>query len=332
MITSKFISRKEEITAIVPIAESIETRSFLSYLFSTEEKVIRPLLGPGLMAGLASVYENYRAAGYDETVFSIPEKELLIRVQMAIVNLALHKWVVFNYASISGKGVTVANGDSKGAPAWVMEYIRNGSQTDGHEAVESMLRWLDDHREDYPLWNVDDNFNHYINTASDFNQYFEIGESRYTFLRIAPQRKNAEKTVDALIRELGPELKEQQKTKELSPANARLLDLVKSAVANLAMADALLFFSFEFSDYGITLMSNSNTENIRVKSPVNETRLQMIRDEARQKGLAALDEAKNLILHHIDDYPTFRDGAFYSPAPTAPGPFVNPEHSKIVFL
>jgi hypothetical protein len=153
-------------------------------------------------------------------------------------------------------------------------------------------------------------------------------------MAMAPQRKEAAKAVDRIIWELGPELKAQQAGDTLTSANAALLELVKKAVANLALADALLMLSFQISDYGVTLMANSTASSnvIRVKSPVGDNRLASIRTECQQKGAAALIQIRDLIYNNIDDYPTFRDGEHYTPTAPAPEAFTNSSTDKIVLF
>lgn len=336
MIKSKFFSRNEEVTALFPVAESIKLADLLPYLFRIEQKMTQKLLGAAQMEALADAYEAYRVANYDENLLDVWEKELLIRVQMMELNLALRQFIPFITAQISNSGVNARNGDMKTASEPVLTRILEECRAQGLEVVELILQWLDENRDQYPDWLNSEAFAEanamYINTAADFSRFANIGESRYTFLCLLPQRRNAERIVDRIIWEMGPELKEQAKEKTLTEPNAALMELVKEAVANLALADGLLALSFEVGEYGVTVSSNSNQENSRVRTPVGDPRLTQIMSAAKEKAAASLDAIRDQIYQNIDLYPTFRDGAHYTPEKPAPEPFKNFPTDKIGIL
>lgn len=335
MIKPKLISRKEEILAILPVAASIEFRELIPYLWKAENEVVKPVIGAAQMESLADSYEAYVAGNYDENLLTIWETELLIRIQMATVNLAVRSWAPFTIANISTKGITEANGDQKAARESTINRMLESAEADGNASIESILEWLDQNRDQYPDWydslEMRAIFNQYIVSAKVFSEYFYIGESRYTFLRIAPQIRAAEKVVDRIIWEMGTELKTEQKQDTLTSQNMTLLRLVQQAVANIAMSDALLMMRFVVSDYGVSLMATNvnNRDTIRSKTPAGDAQLAQIRDKAREDGNAALEAIKNLLYDNIDQYPTFRDGAHYTPEAPAPERFVNESTDKI---
>lgn len=339
LIKSKFITRKEEVLEVLPMAASIDVKELFPYLWKAENEVIKPILGAAQMESLADGYDAYVSGDYDPNLLDEPQTELLIRVQMALVNIAVRGWAPFVIGSISSKGITEASGENtKAARLATINLMLEAAEADGNRSVESMLELLDENRASYLDW-VDSPemvalFSGYFVTAADFNEYFYIGGSRYTFLRVQPQVKEAKRLVDRVIWEMGPELIAEQKDGNLTAANTELLALVKKAVANLAMADALLMMRFEVGSYGVTLMATSaaNRDVVRTKTPVGDGQLSVIREKAKVDGMAALEQIKDLIYGNIDDYPTFRDGAHYTPDAPAPERFVNEETAKVVLM
>jgi hypothetical protein len=322
----------------MPVASSIDVKELYPYLYRVEERLIKKLLGPAQMESLAVAYAAYVDAEYDEDELDAWETELLIRVQMAVVNLAVRAWAPFVTGSVSSQGITEANGDQKAARESTIERMLNAALEDGNESIELLMAQLAENPAQYPDWAesaaFDDFYGGYISTATEFNEFVTIGSSRYTFVAIAPQRRDAEKTVDRILFEMGPELKAQRASDTVTTANAALLELVQQAVANIALADAMLMLSFQISDYGVTLMATSTASSnaIRVKSPVGDNRLAQIRTECAQKGAAALTAIRDLIYNNIDDYPTFRDGAHYTPEAPAPEAFKNLETDKLIIF
>ncbi len=322
----------------MPVAASIDHRELYPYLFKIEEKLLKKLLGSAQMESLADAYAAYVDGSYNPALLDAWETALLIRVQMAAVNLAVRAWAPFVIGQISTKGITEANGDQKAAKESTIERMLDAALADGNDSIEMMLAQLAENPTEYPDWAEStaftDFYGSYVTTATDFNEYVTIGESRYTFVAIAPQRREAAKAVDRIIWELGPELKAQQADGDLTPANEELLKLVKKAVANIAMADAMLMLSFQISDYGVTVMSSSTARRdvIRVKTPAGPNKLAEIREECKQKGAAALLEIRDLIYNNIDDYATFKNGGHYTPAAPAPEAFKNLTTDKIVIL
>ena len=336
MIVSKFITRKEEVVAVMPVAASIDVAELYPYLFTLENKVLKKLLDPATFEDLELAYAAYVAGGYNPSLLDVWETQLLIRVQMALVNLAVREWAPFTIGQISGKGVTEAGGETKAARESTINRMLDAALKNGNEGVEESLTWLDDNRPQYPNWEnsveMTALFDRYMPTAKDFNEYFNIGESRYTFLRIMPQVKKAEQTVNRVIWEMAAELKAQQLSKSLTSANLALMALVKKAVANLAMVDALLMMSFEVGNGGVTISSTSDRQTMRVQTPVGDPRLATIRQQAKDAGAEALVEIRDLIYNNIADYPTFSAGAHYTPETPAPERFVNETTDKIALL
>lgn len=339
MIKPKFLTRKEEVTAILPIAKSIEVEELHSFAWTVEDEILKPILGDAQFEALKVAYVAYVAANYDESTLNEWQTELLIRVQMVLVKLSIRAWGPYTIANVSSSGWTEAGGDGKkAARETTVERVLDAALQDGNASVESLLAWLDKNRSQYPDWVSSPAFtaafDSYINNATDFNNYFNIGESRYTFLRIAPQRNEAVKIVDRIIWELGPELITQQREKSLTDPNKDLLDLVKKAVANMAMSDALLSMSFQVGEYGVTVMASATTNRdaVRAKTPVGDNKLAQLQTKALTDAKAAFEEIKDLIYSNIDLYPTFKNGAHYKPEAPAPERYVGKSTDKILMM
>jgi hypothetical protein len=153
-------------------------------------------------------------------------------------------------------------------------------ESDGWNAVEQLLRFLEKNKDDYQGW-VDSEaytlqLRNFINSAEEFDKHVNIGKSRLKF-------KNIRQVMDAVellqvipvIGELqAEELKEQMKDGSLSEANAKLLTKVKRATANLTAEKAGMG-----AQYGMT-------------------------------GESFLNGLRRWLDEHMDDYPIYKNSLY----------------------
>ncbi len=155
----------------------------------------------------------------------------------------------------------------------------------------------------------------FIHTAKEFSRYFNINESRRTFLALKAAMRNVEHFYirTTICTEFFDELKAEVLAGSISAENQKVLDKIKPAVANLSMAKALNELSFEISELGITLSAISDREDRNAKHPAPDSRLSLLSRELQQYGNAYLGELIQFLADNIDDYPTYENSDCYTP-------------------
>lgn len=168
----------------------------------------------------------------------------------------------------------------------------------GWDAIESMLAFLEENKDDYDSWVSSPaytmNITGLVNSAEDFNKEHDIDNSRLRFIFYRPAIKRVETLYikPAISSELFNEIVEEIKEADISEANQTLLDLLRTAIVMFVM---------------------SETRN----------------DSFQANAEAFLSEAKKLLDANEDDYPSYVSSSVYrGGADAQPEQFLNVAENK----
>jgi hypothetical protein len=146
--------------------------------------------------------------------------------------------------------------------------------------LEALLEYLEENQASYPIWAASDactvQLAELLSTAREFNQFVFIDRSRRRFQQLQPTLRDAQRLAIRPIigAEMLEELRSQRQAADLTPSNKLLLSYVQPALANLAIRN----------------------------------------DPDRQAtGAAYLEELRQFLYEHVDDYPTFANSSAYKP-------------------
>ena len=154
--------------------------------------------------------------------------------------------------------------------------FKEANLAEGEYALELLQQFLEDNREDYPEWLDSDSFKKYkqlfIKTGEEFNTLFPSATPYRNYRQLQPrmldvEQQNVKKLLGA---DLFIELKEkdQKATPDFTDEEAYLVDLLKKAIANLAVAFAAPIMHVQIGPNGITMpavasFSTNDSDNIR---------------------------------------------------------------------
>jgi len=221
--------------------DSLLDKQILPYVPDAEEKFIKRYLGKTLFAAL----DAYVAAGQTPTD---TEYDLLLPyVERALSRFTLYMASPALDINTGATGFTVAN-TGTAVPASkerVAKYDKSLLRL-GWENVETMLKFLEENEDDYPLWINSDAYtfatNNFIHTAEEFDNYAAIEVNRLMFYHIKPEMNNTEIfDINTVISEdLADEIKQQIIDDDVSTENEAILKYIKPAVVNLTIAKVTL--------------------------------------------------------------------------------------------
>lgn len=267
--------------------------SWLPFVGPATEKYIRQVLGDVLLAALEVDYitDNHNA----ELAALLPYVQAPLAkftLLLAVPNLDLN---------ISEGGFTVRSTPQQ-APASRERVIalQESLEKQGWDAIETLLRFLEENVDDYSTWEASDAYTmairNLVNSAREFDKIYNIGQSRILFNRFRNNLDDVDLLIikraisaamfDALMTEI--------KAGSISTANQKILPLLQRAEVYYAIAEN---------------PDKSKYEGIGVE--INTTFMRNDTDIAKYKAGQYLSDALAIMKAASDDYPEYRDSAEY---------------------
>jgi len=264
-----------ELKEFFPVNISFDFDQVKPYIATAENKYIKHLVGDDQWEEV----EDY----YDSESEAITELDDLIEVlQKPIAYFAV--WLASSKLDLKLTNAGFVVSESQGyAPASEhrTKNLKADLLRDAYDSVEVLLRFLEAHIDDYPLWEdstaYQENFQFFIRNAVEFDKEVRIDESRLTFLNYRPTMRKIQslKIIPTISKALADQILLEIKTDALTDENALLLEPIRSALANF-------------------------TAGIEMKDPA-----------LTEFGTTFLSEVKRILYENPDDYPLFKASTAY---------------------
>jgi hypothetical protein len=273
--------------ASINVSNSIE--NWFPYIDEAQESFIKPVLGDLLYDQLQTAM--IPAAPESEEGFSDNLTTLLEMIRKPLALYALWLGADEFGVSISAQGIQVIETPThKTAPQFRVQNLKENWIRRANTALDLVLKFLDEHRTDYPGY-VGQDPSLLIRSTLEFNGEVDIRESRRVFVSLKPVIRSIEKKYirPTLSLQLFDELKSAIKSNEgLSKGLTDLLDLIRPALAHLTMARALLEISIDVLDWGIFDTAGNTFSNVSSKQASNQDRISMMAEANQKDGESEL--------------------------------------------
>lgn len=293
-----------------------------------ELKYIIPIIGKDLYQALDEALTDATVQDPLDEVFV----NLLHQCRMAIGPLFCYFHADKADVQFSDAGMQRAESSTnKNAYQEQRQKFKEANLSEGEEALELLLQFLEENKEDYTEWTDSENFKKYrslfIKSGSAFNELFpsQTPHRNYWLLR-ATMYDVEENNIRAFLGStLYEDLKEEDAKldPEFSDEQAALLHRLKKAIANLTVCLAVPFINVRLGSNGLTVpavttFSQNDADNTR-----NGIDHQMIDTFIKACNNAAntwLLNAKDYLTNHKTDFPDWI--GFATPATECP-PSIN---------
>lgn len=277
-----------------------------------EEGDLLPIIGATLYNSLNTAYTNASS----ESSLSDAQKKLLDKARMFIAPYVAYYYVpkVEVLLSDSGARRTESSTSKTAYKNQVINY-REQKLTEAGKAAESLLRFLEDNKADYPEWVASPEFFNYrslfIKSGGDFDYNFKTASPylNYTAWRYKMLDVEEQYIRPKISNNLFMHLKAVEATAAagFSVAEKSLLVKIKKAIAYLTVAYALPFHSVRLDSGGITVNSGNTTGNndqeVRAAAPDNA--INQIIKSAESSGAMWLNDATNFIINNPLEFPDY---------------------------
>jgi hypothetical protein len=309
----RLINNLSQVLSAASINVSNTIENWFPYIEEAQETFIRPVLGGPLYRQLQETA--------DPTTRE-PEKqpldprlvELLDLVRKPLALYALWLGADEFGVSVSSQGIQVIETQThKTAPQYRVQNLKENWIRRANTSLDLVLKFLDEHREDYPSYICQD-ADLIIRNTLEFNSEVDIRESRRVFVALKPVIRSVERKYirPALSSELFDELKTDLKSSsELTNDQKALMDLIRPALAHLTMARALLEISIDILDWGIFDTAGNTFTNVSSKQSSNKDRIGMMAEANQRDGEAELKALQQFLDETASEtvYPLY----FHSP-------------------
>ena len=302
------ITTIEEIQPFLPIDSDLEITAFLPYIKQAQRNEISQLLGKEMLELLQETYDQNNG---DLSSESQALQELLPMVQNPLAFYAYARFANKSNLSLSHMGMFETSPDHTASPPkWKVQAAIMDIISQGDEAAEQLLEFLEENASDYPLWK-DSSAMTYADGSifakvSDFNAFIEISYSRRLFLRLKPYIRKAEILAKKVVSaELFNDVQNQLKTQAVEPETEELLPYLRNYVAHEAMLRALPFLPFSNGQAGLQIITT--IEQLNVKSAISASDKRELIHELKTQLMEAKNELIYFLQDNADDYPLWKN-------------------------
>ena len=244
---------------------------------------------------------------------------LLPYVECALAKFSLFMASPFMDLKVTDSGFGVINnqGVSPASSDRVARFTQATLKA-GYDNVETMLRFLEKYKSQYPSWVAGEGYTiyhkYFINSAEEFNKHVNIDNSRLKFRQMLVTMENVEllQIEPVISPELAEAIRTEAKEGDLSADNLKLILYIRKACANLT------YYAF-----GLDADDLPNSAVIAVEQARMETYL--------RNGNFYLAEIKKVLDANPDKYPLYAASAVYDAAKTSNAFFENTDSASFVF-
>jgi hypothetical protein len=302
----------KEIKKYISVNVTTNFNTIKPYIETAEAEYIKKLVGDDQYDELVEYYVHHVAA--EERM-----DNLLTLVQKALINLAYFRGFPILIVKIGDGGVYRNETEKQKGPYKYQELgLREMFKTDGFNGLDAVLEYLETNIEIFPLFKASDNYTvfkgSFINTTSEFEEQYKIGNSRIVFLKLKKFIKQAEdfNIIPAIGRAYFDELKEEIAENNISEENIPVIEFIRAAVANHAIARGVTQIGISITDNGIFYQTATGgqfdykNENLLKPDEVNA-----LFKNARDTGDSYLALLKDFLHENIADYATYAASSAY---------------------
>jgi len=304
----------DQVKAFSSILNASATLEMLKpYLSDSEILFVRPAVGREFLSDLSGKLDST-----DESW-----KTVLPLVRKPLVLYALYLAIDEIGVSLSGQGVQVATSPTNSpAPQFKVMNSKQNLMSRANAALDDLLEFMELNKKDFSSYKGSD-IDLFIRSAAEFSKYVDIRGSRRVFLAMIPIIRSIESKFikpilsDGLFAKLKSAL---QGSSDLSEDYKSLMELIKPALAHLAMARSLDEISIDILDWGVFANAESTFTNIMTKQTANRDRILAMQAANQLDGDGELKALQIYLDKNAtkDKYSDYFASSLYS-GPSAPG-------------
>jgi hypothetical protein len=258
-----------------------------------------------------------------------PEDPLLAKCRSVLAPLGYLMELATIQTQITDSGLRTANTENlQSAHRWEYNEVKEHLADKGAYALENLLQYLFANKDSLTVWTDSDQYTEmakliFVN-GTDFCKYFRVLHPYRVWWELRPLISEVEDFYikSAIGEEFFNELKELE---DPSPAEKKVIDLIKKAVAQTTIVKAIEKMAVRITPQGFTVLisaANNDAANAGDEAP-KDNQLSMLYDSCQRSGDAYLVQLKEYLNENAaaDVFTTFFESELYvSPSTTVTNP------------
>jgi hypothetical protein len=292
------LTTKDELLKYDPVLSTFDFDKLKPFIEAAELTYIIPFISEGQYQELNTAYINSIKESNPTT---LPEKHqlLLHQVRRPLVQLALFLGSASLAVQVSGNGIhRIEDSSKKTAYGYQEKNWQQAKMKLGFAFLDDLGSFLDKKLEQYTEYKNSEayktNRSLFVSSAKIITDQVGVNIGRFIFLLLGPHLKRAEKKVKRIIgKEEFTTLKEQL-LNTISEDNLDKIDLIREAVAHIALSNATPLLKLKIDPQGVTIISNEKTKSVEVNQPIKSSHSKDLLDNLTATGEAALLELQDL--------------------------------------
>lgn len=265
-----YILQDADLKRAVPMFNSIPFSLFDGALRVAERDYLKPLLGDAEYANQVAAAGS--AAGTDLALYNELKYGLAhITVYLAIPDLDI---------DITTHGLNVSKSDTH-APASQkrVENLQLSQLSKAMSEFDGLLSWLEANKTTYTDWASGSGYTEFkqgfVNTTAQFQEFVDIGSSRYLFMKLRPFRTKIERT--ELKRVMGDalyaEVQAQIVAGSITTDNTALLPFIREAVSCRAITQGIVGLNLQLNEQGYLVHGVQESTSMNLKKQADNNHI-----------------------------------------------------------
>lgn len=310
----KIIRNTTDLANYIEVNGSSKFRFYAPSVRTAERRYLVPVLG-------AAQYEVLASALAGSAPLTEELQALADIAQEAVANLAMSMAVTRLAVQVDESGARRNETETiKSAFQYQEINLKESYIRAGFDALDDLLALMEGKPEAYPEWFNSTAYQQYkkyfISSGVQFSEYFNIRNSRYTFLSLLYiiQRVERFDLKQALGNGLFQRIKEQLLTGSVDENYQLLLeDYIRPALALLTVSYAVVEKAVDVSDFGVTVNAIQDNSNSQQRQAAPLDKIREVSQQLREQGSKYLNELADELASNPGAYPDYQ-----APATDAP--------------
>lgn len=306
----------DEIKKYLPANAAFEFFQVEQFINQAEQQFIIPVLGETTFTALNDAYSI--------NSLTPDQDKLLDKVRYPLANYTYLQYIPFAQVAITASGIHIeVNDQKKTAFEWQINQLRQQLAEAADNGIESLYIFLEKNKAIYTDWAASAEKTIlkecFINTAEEFNKYYNINSSRRLFRTIKGIMQQTEENILAVIcKHLFDAIKAEILAGTVSADNAALLKFINPAVAFFTVARALIQLDVKLTPEGIQAFSTSERMTQEVRTPAELQRIANLSHQLTADAEAKLQQLRDFLHQNISSYPLYQSSPCYTTPGTMP--------------
>lgn len=254
----------------------------------------------------AIIGKTLYAAWSDAAPTSGAQKEAFDLFVEASANLSLLKYIPQGNVNVSDNGIqNNSNEYTKPAEWWQIRDLQRAYESNGLTAIDEALKLMEDTEEGFPDWIGTEGYTIfkelYTSKTQDFQRYFNINNSRRTFLSLRPYILESQEQIFNWIDSNTLGIIKEHETPEAGTA----LKYMQAAQVNYTVAKAASSGVFLLKSSGMfTRSEEASLSNTKIDK-LSDEELYRLKNDRITAGEEYLKKLKKVLQDHPDIFPDF---------------------------